>query len=144
MLASFGGVVLDHVADANARLSIDPTGKTAGYRVIQDDGPTTYEFLGDGTDVDAGLWVTGAGTTNWNDAYVKSGDRYDGINNGGARIEEFSGPSSQDWVMGADYHINLSSTFPWTGPWLVDSGDSPPPIVARNPIASEANWTIVP
>lgn len=141
LLTSIGAAPIDHVADANARLSIDPTGKTAGYRVIQDDGPTTYEFQGAGADTDAGLWVTGAGTTEWNQAYFwnDGSTRYEGVLDGAKRVD--SGPT---WSMSGDYAILTTQTYPWLSVWTVVAGSVPAPTVARNPIASEANWTIIP
>lgn len=134
-------VVLDHVADANARLSIDPTGKVAGYQVIQDSDGLTYEFLGGGVDADAGLWVTITGTGDWAGPYKVNSDRYDRIPDD-VRINELV-PSMGNWRMENTYHINTPSTFPWQDTWIADlgTGESPYPIVARNPIASEANWS---
>ena len=71
------------VADANARLSIDPTGKVAGYEVHQIDNDTIYEFQGAGADADAGLWVTGSAGSDG--AYQVNGTNdgknlYQGIN----------------------------------------------------------------
>jgi hypothetical protein len=139
---------LDHVADANARLSIDPTGKTTGYRVIQDDGPTTYEFQGDGADSDAGLWVTGAGKARYNAPYIFNGtDTYTKIGAVETCHTRGGGPAPEQWTFDDDAEYRGSDTvsYAWeTTTWNTLGGASNPvPTVARNPIASEANWSIV-
>lgn len=138
---SYGGgpPPLDHVADANERLSIDPTGKTAGYQVIQDDGPTTYEFIGDGTDSDAGLMVDGTlpcsvrGQESSKNYYNRVGVSDSLVNN----VVYWTG--SQWYIV--MFGSNVDSTgedveFPWLPTWSIA-------VVTRNPIASEANWTVV-
>jgi hypothetical protein len=143
-------LVLDHVADANARLSIDPSGKVAGYRVIQDDLPATYEFLGAGADADAGLWVTGAGTSEYNGPYTYNGSNYSQLKGVSASCAT-GGDGGIDpfhWAINTDvYRSNDAPPFAWQAEWIAGppaTGAPPAPTVTRNPIASEANWQIVP
>lgn len=120
-------------------------GPAYGYQVIQDDtglGGTIYTFNGDGADSDAGLWVSGAGTTDCNGAYTNSGSGYQEI--GGIHTFTSTG-SGGAWVINSDpFYENLNiTTYPWEGGDGYEqlTGDLPVPIVQRNPIASEANWS---
>lgn len=142
-------VSLPHVADANARLSLDPTGKVAGYQVIQDDNSTTYTFNGDGADADAGLWVTGAGNAEYNGPYT--------FNSGGGGSDTYSqiaglntchnnGLGTFPWLFNNDLRSYISTDivdYAWQeSAWTKGADVSlPVPTVTRNPIASEANWT---
>lgn len=128
--------LIDHVADANARLSLDPTGKVAGYQVIQDDDGLTYAFNGDGADAYAGLWVTLTGTASWNGAYTFDGSRYNQIGSE-SRVDSVA----SIWQMGSDYIANGANDYAWQAVWTIGAGDSPIPNVVRNPIASENNWS---
>lgn len=132
------GPPIDHVADANARLSLDPTGKVSGYQVIQDDNGFTYTFTGPGADADAGLWVTLAGTAGDNGAYAINLDTYIQIPTG-----QNVGFRDRIWSIGGNYDSAPdSATFPWqTASWTITGGDPPAPSVSRNPIASSNNWT---
>lgn len=131
---------IPHVADANARLSLDPTGKVAGYQVIQDDNSTTYTFNGDGSDADAGLWVTGAGFSDYDGAYSFDGTLYAQIGGVGHTVDTALGP----WAFHSDPdYIGVGTpSYAWlTDSWTANNGADPAPTVARNPIASTSNWT---
>jgi hypothetical protein len=132
----------DHVADANARLSLDPTTHpTDTFQVIQDDDGLTYTFNGPGLDADAGLWVTGAGDDDWNGPYgLDTGHGGYDLIAGGRSVEDSGGGI---WVMDTNYIITSPDTYPWQGPWEtpVEGGGTPPaPTVVRNPMTSPENW----
>lgn len=134
------GVVLDHVADANARLSIDPTGKVAGYQVIQDDDGLTYTFHGDlGGDTVAGVFVAGAGSEDANGSYISAGSSYSQIN-GSHTFDTGTGT----WSLNSNpYYVGVETvTYPWEiTTWTAVDGMEPVPTVIKNPIACTANWT---
>lgn len=135
-------ITLEHVADSNARLSIDPTGKGDGYKVIQDDDGQTYEFRDVGGDSFAGLWVTDSGTASWNGSYTFNGtDKYSNLNNS-SRIQF----TLAKWLASPDYTGNTNGLdYAWQETsWSALLGDPPSPTVARNPLASETNWTVLP
>lgn len=131
---------IPHVADANARLSLDPTTHpTDTFQVIQDDDGLTYTLTGPGADADAGLWVKGAGQEDCNGAYKFNGTRYDQITMVN-RVQL----SVTRWVfLGILYQgITSSLDYAWQETeWDAITGDPPAPVVTRNPIASEANWS---
>ena len=132
---------LPHVADANARLSLDPTGKVAGYQVIQDDNSTTYT-LQDVADDKPGLWVTGAGTADVDGPYTFNGtDTYTQIGGAGHTV---TGSGGSPWTFNSDtVYVGDATTYAWqVVTWTLGSiGVDPVPVVARNPIAGLANWT---
>lgn len=128
---------LDHVADANARLSLDPTTHpTNTFQVIQDDDGLTYTFTGPGADADEGLmvdlvpWIAN-GTAGGKNYYNNVGLPNDPASNSivyvvttWARLSEFGGA----------VEAGTDANYPWLSTWDTS-------VVTRNPIASEANWT---
>lgn len=134
---------IDHVADANARLSLDPTTHpTDTFQVIQDDDGLTYTFIGPGADADAGLWVTGAGTVDRNGSYIFNGVDYSQI--GGSNT--CTGGIISVWQFNSearDYMSLETTDYAWqVTTWIKGLNvANPVPVVIRNPIASEANWS---
>ncbi len=111
----------------------DVTG--AGYRVIQDDGPTLYEFLGDGADADAGLWVSADDPTQVG-PYSFNGTTYDLLSNPATQCVLDHGAWTFPSASPEAYVGTESVSYSWqTTTWT--PGDI---VVLRNPVASEANW----
>lgn len=139
------GSTLDHVADANARLSLTETVTThqpiaAGYQVVQDDNSTTYTYGGDvGGDAGAGLLVTGAGTSDVNGSYTFDGATYTQIGGAGHTVSH-----EATWIFHSlNFYVgDDDQNYAWrTVSWSVVDGTGPVPTVARNAIAYAGNWT---
>lgn len=139
---SQGGIAgIPNVADADARRSIDPTGKTTGFQVTQDDDPGfVYTFQGDGADADAGLRVVGAGSDDYNGSYAFDGSNYVKIDGGhyctGLGMWLFDGSPSS-------YVTAEFPTYAWQVVTWFSGGfnvSDPPPTVTRNPFPNDRNW----
>jgi hypothetical protein len=128
----FGGG-LPHVTDDNARLSIDPTGKTAGYQVVQDSDGLTYTWNGPSTAAVAGVTVSGTdaddGAFAVNGSDVKN--NYTGLQV--ASLLQWSSGHS-DWELTGGDSSSDDTTYPWEATWGIAT-------VTRNDIAAPSNWT---
>lgn len=133
-----------NVADADARRSIDPTGKIAGFQVTQADDPGfVYTFIGAGDDVDAGLWVTLAGTADYRGPYAFNGTTTYNQIGGASHTVVADGPGGVwGFHSNPDYYGDQVKSFAWDTPgWLVGPGGiNPAPAVDRNPMTSDNNW----
>lgn len=126
---------LPHIADANARLSIDPTGKVAGYQVIQDSDGLTYTWNGPSTTDVAGVIVTGVDAGVYFVGGVSGGkNSYTGI----APVDAFQiiwSPGHADWELNSEDDISSDdTTYPWEATWGIAT-------MTRSDMAAASNWT---
>jgi hypothetical protein len=147
------GPNLLHVANQTERLSLTAAivghPIIAGFQIIQDDNleASPFTFLGAGIDANAGLLVEGAGSSEWNGAYVlNETGGYNQQGDGGVVVHtpgELGLGEVWGIKAGADvvYRTSNNPAFPWDAAWDVNiSGNYPIPTVSRNPVASNANW----
>jgi hypothetical protein len=98
----------------------------------------------------AGVLVAGAGTTTANDVYVgvnespifyRAVNGSDWIENEGADVGGFVFAIAN----GVFLYQKQAAAFPFSaGVWTSPNGTPPAPTVARNDVASEANWEVIP
>lgn len=126
----------DHVANANARLSL--TGISVGKHVIQDDNSTEYVYNGGAEAVQ----IIGAGTEAANGYYTKRGTfngrpYYNLIGTPNATAAYAVSWSGSDWkIFKDDGNNQYGSTDDVAYPWLVttwsqNGGDTPVPTTAH-------------
>jgi hypothetical protein len=129
----------------------------SNWKNASDDSPAaiTVTNIEQGA-IDAGLAVSGAGTSAINGSFLNNGSLntdfgpryyYNLVGEtADAAVNSVFMHSITKWTVGGSdqlYTYNGTDAFPFSLAFTVNNGNSPAPTVIRNNVATEANWTSV-